>query len=459
MALFVLDKANALKREDFKVEPLRYGTNRIVDIPKATRSSYDAFLDDSYIRYFADADTVPLREQREKLRISSVFADNVYVNKIYCVNHGDAIVSVGVSGSKRGLLGSILTPVLDSLDPKELSKRKTEFREKVEALLRSAFGDDIKNMLEIRGLATAPEKQGRGYGTALMRLVDEMSDVQGRAVYAVTTDAHRFYESIGYSTLREGFIGGDNPNWNGPPVGIRIVLDEQTPLLVEKLATTPSTEKLRYAELPKAVRTGYDANLDDTFTVYFNDADTAPGQETRTKLGLGVGFLDGVYRGKAWTVNHGEAILLLNLPGVAQGPVLPILAPLFKSFDSDELRKRKQEFAAKLIKMLKEAFDSKVEDMIEVQALATAPEKQGRGYGTTLMEFVNAKADRVNRAVWLLTSDAHGFYERVGYSVLAHEVIGDSNPKWHGEPVHLRIVSELALLAPRRDVLLIVLYS
>ncbi|KAI0677443.1 hypothetical protein C8Q78DRAFT_1074140 [Trametes maxima] len=365
------DKANTLEFEDIKVEPLRY-----IDIPKATRSSYDAFLDDSYTRYFADADTVPLREQREKLRISAVFADHVYVNKVYCVNHGDAIVSVGLSGGKRGLLGSILTPVLDRLEPKELSERKAEFREKVEELLLSAFGDDIRNMLEIRGLATAPEKQGRGYGTALMRLVDEMSDAQDRAVYAVTTDAHKFYESIGYTMLREGFIGDDNPKWNGPPVGIRVMY-----------------------RAPKGL------------------AITGPGVSS-------------------------------NLPGVPQGPVLPIFVPLFKSFDSDELRKRKRELAVKLVKMLKEAFDSKVEDMIEVQALATAPERQGRGYGTALMEFVNAKADRESRAVWLLTSDAHGFYERVGYSTLAHEVIGDSNPEWHGEPVHLRIMYR----APKGDI-------
>lgn len=49
------------------------------------------------------------------------------------------------------------------------------------------------------------------------------ADAQGRGVYAITTDAYRFYEAQGYTVLQEGFIGGDNPKWDGPPIGFRIV--------------------------------------------------------------------------------------------------------------------------------------------------------------------------------------------------------------------------------------------
>ena len=40
--------------------------------------------------------------------------------------------------------------------------------DKVDAATKAAFGDDIEHMLQVVNLATAPEHQGKGYGTALM---------------------------------------------------------------------------------------------------------------------------------------------------------------------------------------------------------------------------------------------------------------------------------------------------
>lgn len=41
-------------------------------------------------------------------------------------------------------------------------------------MLKKAFGDSIESLIEIQGLATAPEHQGKGYGTALMLLVNAL---------------------------------------------------------------------------------------------------------------------------------------------------------------------------------------------------------------------------------------------------------------------------------------------
>lgn len=39
---------------------------------------------------------------------------------------------------------------------------------KLDAATKSAFGDDMENMLNVVYLATSPEHQGHGYGSALM---------------------------------------------------------------------------------------------------------------------------------------------------------------------------------------------------------------------------------------------------------------------------------------------------
>ena len=49
------------------------------------------------------------------------------------------------------------------------------------------------------------------------------ADAQGRATYLLTTDAYRFYETVGYKLVGEDWLGIDNPKWTGAPVPIRVV--------------------------------------------------------------------------------------------------------------------------------------------------------------------------------------------------------------------------------------------
>lgn len=60
----------------------------------------------------------------------------------------------------------------------------------------------------------------------------------------------------------------------------------------------------------------------------------------------------------------------------------------------------------------------------------------------------NLQADEQGRAVWLVTSDAVGFYEAVGYTKAREQWIGTSNPAWDGPPVPVRIVSLSVQLTP-----------
>ena len=99
--------------------------------------------------------------------------------------------------------------------------------------------------------------------------------------------------------------------------------------------------------------------------------------------------------------------------------------------------------------------------MIEIQALCTHPDMQGRGYASALVEyvlrqvscFVNTifveshvcscsydKGDSEGRDVWLLTTSAYGFYEHFGFVTVRSGRIGVDNPAWDGEPITLNIV-------------------
>ena len=101
--------------------------------------------------------------------------------------------------------------------------------------------------------------------------------------------------------------------------------------------------------------------------------------------------------------------------------------------------------------------------MISIELLATAPEKQGRGHASALVQSVNtlvcafmlgidvggssmifcfAQADSLGRAVWVVATDARGFYETMGYEVVRKTAVGQNSPRWkEGGPFTLYIVS------------------
>ena len=51
------------------------------------------------------------------------------------------------------------------------------------------------------------------------------------------------------------------------------------------------------------------------------------------------------------------------------------------------------------------------------------------------------QADAQGKAIWLGTTDAAGFYARLGYKVVGETTIAGDNPKWEGGPIAIRVVS------------------
>ncbi|PIL36516.1 hypothetical protein GSI_00205 [Ganoderma sinense ZZ0214-1] len=204
-----------------EVEPLRYS-----EVSRAARESFNAIDSDSLYRYFRDGDHTPFFSIREKFQMRATFSDAVHRRKIFTVGHGSAVCYYGVPGDKERRLTSWVKKAVRLTQPAELSKRKNEFSETAQRLAQSTFGEQMLDMIEIRGLAVSTKRQGRGYGTALVEAIHAIADEQGRAIWLVTGDAVGFYETLGYIMIREHWIGTGNPAWNGPPVPVRIVYED-----------------------------------------------------------------------------------------------------------------------------------------------------------------------------------------------------------------------------------------
>lgn len=126
------------------------------------------------------------------------------------------------------------------------TQRFREFLEVLEVMTVSAFGsvEKTKDMYEIQGLCVAPQKQGRGYGTQLVRTMLDMvsplllftilgftrelitrvqSDAEGRDCFVFTGRSHGFYETLGFKVVAKGELGTHNPSWHHEPAELILV--------------------------------------------------------------------------------------------------------------------------------------------------------------------------------------------------------------------------------------------
>ncbi|KIM46361.1 hypothetical protein M413DRAFT_441453 [Hebeloma cylindrosporum] len=95
----------------------------------------------------------------------------------------------------------------------------------MEKLISEILGDRIKDMIYVNLLATQPQSQGHGYGGALLDIVTRLADAQGRAAYLSSSNVLNagFYNSHGFKTVGEVYLGDDNPEWHQEPIILRLV--------------------------------------------------------------------------------------------------------------------------------------------------------------------------------------------------------------------------------------------
>ncbi|TBU27718.1 hypothetical protein BD311DRAFT_778781 [Dichomitus squalens] len=150
----------------------------------------------------------------------------IRLGRALTVDHGDAVCTFRLPEDKDSKLHLYLMGLLRKIQTKEFTKRQTEVRGAIGTLFRENLGDREAEPIDIVLLGTSPEKQGHGYGKALVKAVTDIGDAKGLAVTVVTTDAYKFYEAVGFKLVAETIVGVDNPSWDGAPIHVRLLLRE-----------------------------------------------------------------------------------------------------------------------------------------------------------------------------------------------------------------------------------------
>ena len=87
------------------------------------------------------------------------------------------------------------------------------------------LGDSEAEMITLSLLATSPQYQGRGYGSALVKQITDIADTRGRDVVLFSSNIANvpFYYGLGFKTIGQVVLGNDNPTYEGAPVLVDLV--------------------------------------------------------------------------------------------------------------------------------------------------------------------------------------------------------------------------------------------
>ncbi|CCL98799.1 uncharacterized protein FIBRA_00804 [Fibroporia radiculosa] len=202
-------------------------------IPAGVRAIEAAFEHDPLKCYINDTpDARNSRLRNAYLRLGLVIQLSMYVHQkeVYTVDGGDAIASYSRTGD-MGPLFRFFAPIFRALDmfsSPEQKRRRAEANSKLNAANEAIFGKGPYDMVLLMELATTPEKQGRGYGTALVAAVTDIADAIGKRTWLQSSNIANtmFYERCGFVTVGGYKLGDTNPTWTKPPVIVRIMMRE-----------------------------------------------------------------------------------------------------------------------------------------------------------------------------------------------------------------------------------------
>ena len=92
--------------------------------------------------------------------------------------------------------------------------------EEFDKMVDDALGDSKKNAIPIMLLATHPDFQGCGFGSALMQTLLNIADLQRRDTYLITSTMSnvQFYNGFGFKTVGETVLGKENSNYEDSTV-------------------------------------------------------------------------------------------------------------------------------------------------------------------------------------------------------------------------------------------------
>ncbi|EJD01582.1 uncharacterized protein FOMMEDRAFT_169673 [Fomitiporia mediterranea MF3/22] len=209
------------------------------DIRTASQTLIDASEHDPlavYVRDTPDARRPKLHRKSERLRYAIGCRQWVRRNWGLTVNEGRAVVCAlpatesnkktrrdkRIDGFYR-LISRALSLIGDS---KLQRKRYNEVSRILDEFSANTLGSAVREMWSVNALATSPDFQRRGYGGALVDAITKMADAESRSTYLLSSNPANteFYNSHGFFTIAEVFIGVDDPTWHRPPLPIALMV-------------------------------------------------------------------------------------------------------------------------------------------------------------------------------------------------------------------------------------------
>ncbi|VDC04264.1 unnamed protein product [Peniophora sp. CBMAI 1063] len=112
--------------------------------------------------------------------------------------------------------------------PAEGRRRVLEYQKVVEKEESEALGDAKDGMWYVNLLATRPDKQGKGYASALMHHFGTLADETPIWLHSSDYANTGFYESLGYRVRAEAMLGVDNESWKHEPVHMTLMVKDRT---------------------------------------------------------------------------------------------------------------------------------------------------------------------------------------------------------------------------------------
>ncbi|GJE95601.1 GNAT family N-acetyltransferase [Phanerochaete sordida] len=209
---------------------------RYRNVPTALTTAKHATRGDPMNLYIKDSagtkQGLTLRGALRAALMYAMYARDAYQGAIWTVHGGASWMRLGDPQRTPGPLVRTLDRALAAALAWTFTgvqlKRRTEYKTKRGAALQGALGARMQEMLSVGGLATHPAWQGRGYASALVRVVADLADARGAACWLVSSNVgnRAFYRARGFEVVRTFVIGEADAAWGKPPVPIEIMVRE-----------------------------------------------------------------------------------------------------------------------------------------------------------------------------------------------------------------------------------------
>lgn len=209
------------------------------DLPAVVRTNEAAFKEDPFIHWLRDTPDYKgggLPAYAHLTETYTAWSFRVANGTAWTVDDGAAIVCYGAAKITRGRTEKAVEAVAGRLfsvasvftNTPQQRKRGEEIRAKHTVAFKEALGDRELEVIHLQVLATHPDKQGHGYGSALVRTVTGIADAQGRATVLTSSNPINtgFYNSLRFVEKAQIVLGNDDPTWTDPPVVLLVMVRE-----------------------------------------------------------------------------------------------------------------------------------------------------------------------------------------------------------------------------------------